>query len=93
MKLQMRKQVQEGRRLVIMTETVFKLKFDSTLSWYFVLLYFPLIESAVGLMILFWFETYRSKLKNGSLFYLMVFDDSVLLQSDSRKGDCPQSHP
>lgn len=67
MKLQMRKQVQEGRRLVIMTETVFKLKFDSTLSWYFVLLYFPLIESAVGLMILFWFETYRSKLKNGSL--------------------------
>lgn len=67
MKLQMRKQVQEGRRLVIMTETVFKLKFDSTLSWYFVLLYFPLIESAVGLMILFWFEKYRSKLKNGSL--------------------------
>ena len=63
----MRKQVQEGLRLVIMTETVFKPKFDSTLSWHFVLLYFPLIESAVGLMILFWFEKYRSKLKNGSL--------------------------
>ena len=62
----MRKQVQEGRRLVIMTETVFKLKFDSTLSWYFALLYFPLIESTVGLMILFWFKKYRSKLKNGS---------------------------
>ena len=63
----MRKQGQEGRRLVVMTQTVFKLKCNLTLSWCFVLLCFPLTESTVGLTILFWFEKYRSKLKNGSL--------------------------
>ena len=59
----MRKQGQEGRRLVVMTQTVFKLKCNLTLSWCFVLLCFPLTESTVGLIILFWFEKYRSKLK------------------------------